>query len=295
MNTNLSQFLLNDLDLQLVASALREDLGYPYQDLTTDLLFPSTTSLVKAQIISKHSENITLSGLMLAEALLSKFDTLPAVQVQSLYQDGQTLAPGEVLLTLMGPAAVILMIERTLLNFLQRLCAIATSTAKFVTRIATTTTKILDTRKSLPGFRHLDKYAVLCGGGVNHRQGLYDAIMIKDTHIDFLGGMANALRTLAEKEMPPYPVIVEVRNLEELEIVLNLAMHKVTRVLLDNMSPTLIKQCVSLCEHQLPTEASGNINLDNVLSVAECGVDFISIGKLTHSASHIDLSMQCQY
>lgn len=291
MLTKIPHWELNHSDLQLIDLAFLEDLGSPYLDITTKLLFSEVNNISSAKIISKNPEPIIICGLPIAKTILKKLDT--RCEIDSDYQDGQILLTGAVLLSLTGPAHVLLMAERILLNFLQRLCAIATLTAKFVEKISHTDTKILDTRKTMPGFRHLEKYAVCCGGGVNHRMGLYDAIMIKDTHIDLLGGIKTALESLPDKILQQYPVIVEVRTRDELTHVLKHGLHKVTRVLLDNMSPAQMTQCVVACKGLVATEASGNINLDNVTTVAASGVDFISIGKLTHSAGNVDLSMRC--
>lgn len=291
MNTILSPWELNAIDLQLIDLAFIEDLSASYTDLTTAILFPDQKENARAMIISKHTHPIVLCGLPIIKAILKK---LGHCTVQSDYHDGQIIQPGATLLTLTGSAQIILMAERIMLNFLQRLCAIATLTASYVEKIKHTHTQILDTRKTAPGFRHLEKYAVQCGGGVNHRMGLYDAMMIKDTHVDMLGGMKAALAQLPDAILQTCPVIVEVRTLEELTCVLEQGMHKVTRVLLDNMSPTLMKECVTLCKGCIPTEASGNIALDTITLAAECGVDFISVGKLTHSAGCVDLSMKCE-
>jgi nicotinate-nucleotide pyrophosphorylase (carboxylating) len=285
------QWQLNNLDLQLIDLAFTEDLGSPYCDITTSFLFSEIKGNSTAKIISKNPEPIIICGLPVVKAVLAKLDH-PCV-LQSDYQEGQILQPGAILLTLAGPAPVLLTVERIILNFLQRLCAIATLTAKFVSTIQHTSTKILDTRKTLPGFRHLEKYAVYCGGGVNHRMGLYDAIMIKDTHIDLLGGIEVALDNLPEKMLQQLPVIVEIRSVHELAIVLDKGLQKITRILLDNMPPVLVAECVTMCQGLITTEASGNINLDNILAIAQCGVDFISVGKLTHSAGNVDLSMKC--
>lgn len=278
---------INQIDQQLIELAFAEDLGVPYFDATTQALFPEKTGISSAMIISKHPKTCTVSGLPVVEALLKQFENC---ELETNFQDGDRLDPGSVLMTLRGPAHFLLMSERTILNFLQRLCAIASLTAEFVDKIKHTTCQVLDTRKTLPGFRHLDKYAVHCGGGINHRMGLYDAIMVKDTHIDLLGGMQAALHALPSSSLP---IIIEVRSLEELSIVLEQAKQKVTRVLLDNMTIPLMKECVKLSKGILPTEASGSINLDNVAAIAETGVDFVSVGKLTHSAGNIDLSMKC--
>jgi len=287
--TTLSDWELHSIDNQLINLAFLEDLDVSCQDLTTAALFPEMTGKAKANIVSKQSEPIVLCGLPVVKAVLAKLDA--TCSLHSAFQDGDTIAPGEVLLSITGPAKALLMVERILLNFLQRLCAIATFTAKFVRQVEGTAAKILDTRKTFPGARHLEKYAVRCGGGFNHRSGLYDALMIKDTHVDFLGSMEKALDKLSVQTQ--IPVIVEVRSLDELSVVLTKGQGKVTRVLLDNMSPALMKACVHLCRHQFPTEASGNVSLENVAAIAATGVDFISIGKLTHSAGSVDLSMRC--
>lgn len=292
MNTPLPTWQLNQTDVQLIDLALLEDLGQPYCDKTTELLFPSSTKIARAIIISKHPQPIVICGLPLVTAILKK---LGDCEIKSAYGDGEVLQTGATLLTLTGSASALLMGERIILNFLQRLCAVATLTAHYVQKIRHTKTHILDTRKTLPGFRHLEKYAVQCGGGVNHRMGLYDAIMIKDTHIDLLGGMSAALASLPEDILQQVPVIVEVRTFDELKKVLEEGLHKVTRVLLDNMPLSLMTECVTLCQGQVPTEASGNMTLDTIIPTAECGVDFISVGKLTHSAGNVDLSMKCDF
>ncbi len=291
MNTKTSSWELNDIDLRLIDLAFVEDLGYPYQDITTEQLFLNTKNSSKAKIISKHSDEIIICGLPILKSIIEKIDK--DITLQSNYRDGMTLAQGQTLLTLQGSPHHLLMIERILLNFLQRLCAIATLTGKFVKKIAFSKAKILDTRKTIPGFRHLEKYAVFCGGGVNHRFGLYDAIMIKDTHSDFLGGMTNALNQLPDNILEKYPVIVEVRNIDELDIALK-HKYKITRVLLDNMKPDRIKTCLTHLRGQLPTESSGNVDLENIQAIAETGVNFISVGKITHSAGNVDLSMKCE-
>jgi nicotinate-nucleotide pyrophosphorylase (carboxylating) len=261
--------------------------------VTTTVLFPQIKNNSKAKIISKHPYPIVICGLPIVKAVLKKIDE--NCEIQSDFADGNLLQPGETLLIATGPASALLMAERVVLNFLQRLCAIATLTAQFVKAISHTSTKILDTRKTTPGFRHLEKYAVHCGGGVNHRMGLYDAIMVKDTHIDLLGGMAVALKVLPETITQHFPVIVEVRTIDELMIVLEQGQHKVTRVLLDNMTPALMAECVSMCKGKITTEASGNMTLENVTAAAESGVDYISVGKITHSAGSVDLSMKGEF
>ncbi len=287
----MENLLLNHIDQALIELALTEDLGAPFCDLTTQALFAGSDKVSRARIVSKHHEPIVLCGVPILKTILSKFTD--QYQLQLAYQDGDVVHPKETILTIEAPANYLLMAERTILNFLQRLSAVATLTRKFVDIVEHTSLKILDTRKTTPGFRHLEKYAVHCGGGVNHRMGLYDAMMIKDTHIDTLGGMAKALEKINNKNN--FPIIVEVRTLQELNVVLEQARHKVTRVLLDNMSPELMKECVALCKNIFPTEASGNISLENIKIIAETGVDFASIGKLTHSAGSVDLSMKTEF
>lgn len=281
---------LNPLDQQLIDLALQEDLGYPYLDLTSQLpLFASSTQ--SARIISKHKEPICLAGLAILPAIIERISA--ECQLDSQWCDGDMIPPRSVILTLSGPAQHLLKLERTLLNFLQRLCGIATLTARFVAQVADTPMQILDTRKTTPGMRHLEKYAVFCGGGVNHRMGLYDAIMIKDTHIDLAGGIEIALSKLPILKPTSPQTIIEVRDLSELNAVLSHGLTKVHRVLLDNMSLEQLCEAVSLCHNRLVTEASGNISLDTVRAVAKTGVNFASIGKLTHSAPVVDLSMRC--
>lgn len=274
----------------LIKLALDEDLGIPWHDATTDLLFPSNQKKGIAKIISKHHEKIVICGIDFTRQLIQTFDS--TCQLSTSFQDGEILPIGGVLLEISGSANTILKLERTILNFLRHLCAISTLTHHYVERVKGTALKILDTRKTTPGFRHLEKYAVKCGGGVNHRMGLYDAIMIKDTHVDMLGSMQKTLSLLTSKTSQSLPVIVEVRSWDELEQVMQYGIHKVDRVLLDNMSPTQIKDCVDQCKNVFETEASGNICLENILEIAQTGVQFASVGRLTYSAGHVDLSMQ---
>lgn len=276
----------------LLYSAITEDLGFPPRDVTTDLLFPDTTTICRATIISKHASPIVICGIEWIHTLFAKLsDSSTTYQIHSDYQDGDTLPPGKTLLTLEAPAPLLLKAERTALNFLRHLCAIATLTARYVERVKHTPLQILDTRKTSPGLRHLEKYAVHCGGGVNHRMGLFDAIMIKDTHVDLLGGMQAALARLPLLTTHHLPVIVEVRSMEELTHVLATGREKVTRVLLDNMSSEMMRACVSECHGVMETEASGNIRLETIAEVAETGVNYASIGELTYNAGHVDLSM----
>jgi len=290
MNMKIPHYNANKTDLTLIDLAFLEDLGIPPRDVTSELLFHDESHHSTAKIISKNTTPIIIAGLQFIPHIFSKM----SIEWHSDYEDGMTINTSDALLHLKGPSKNLLMCERIVLNFLQRLCAIATTTHTFVQKIQHTTTKILDTRKTIPGWRHLEKYAVACGGGVNHRFGLYDALMIKDTHSDFLGGIEKTLQKLPENILDHYPVILEVQNLEALQIALSYT-HKISRVLLDNMSVDLIQTCVDLCQSKISTEASGNVHIDNVKDIAETGVDFISIGKITHSAISVDLSMKCEF
>lgn len=277
----------NTSDEQLLQLALNEDLGVPFLDITTQTLFGEHDFIAKARIISKHDVPFVLCGLPVVEKLAQYFAN--DIVFSTLFKDGDILSAGETVLTLEGSIKTLLMLERTLLNFVQYLSAIASMTQKFVDRVKHTKLKILDTRKTVAGMRRLAKYAVSCGGGVNHRTGLYDAILIKDNHIDALGGIAPVLARLPTERK--YDTVIEIRTLAELEIVLKQGLGKVSRVLLDNMNLAELRTCVELCENKIPTEASGNVTLDSIAAIAETGVDYVSIGKLTHSVTSIDLSM----
>lgn len=291
MNKNLALWQISAADLSLINLALAEDLGCPYKDVTCEALFLGHENKRIARIISKHPTSITICGLTIVNPIIEQID--PNCSVFSEFMDGQILHPGQTLLHVEGTASSLLMVERTLLNFLRHLCAIATLTAKFVEVVSNTSLKILDTRKTTPGMRHLEKYAVQCGGGVNHRMGLYDAIMIKDTHIDLMGNMSHLFNQLPLIQDNPLPVIVEVRDKIELENVIKYGKNKVSRILLDNMSVSLLAECVALCKQfQLETEASGNINLSTIKDIASTGVDYASVGMLTHSAGQVDLTMK---
>ncbi len=280
------------IEYQMIKAALIEDFGPSYCDITSDLLLSDYNEKLRTKIIVKHPEPIRLCGLPVVQAILNHLSR--ESEMHSAYQDGQQLQTNDILCTLQGPAKILLMAERVVLNYLQHLCAIATLTEKFVSAVAHTPVKILDTRKTTPGLRYIEKYAVRCGGGVNHRMGLYDAIMIKDTHIDALGGVKNALVRLPEDILKKFMVIVEVRSEDECTSALAYGKNKITRILLDNMTSPVLRACVKLCSGKVSTEASGNISLANVREIADTGVDFISIGKLTHSAGSVDLSMRTE-
>lgn len=284
-------FSLNAIDHKLLKLALEEDLGTPYHDVTTAYLFSNLASQATAYIVNKHLTPIVIAGLSIIPAL---FELLTShYDYQSCYQDGAKIGPGATIAMISGEAGTILKLERTFLNFLRHLSGIATLTAQFVEKVAGTSTKILDTRKTTPGLRHLEKYAVVCGGGINHRFGLYDAIMVKDTHIDQLGGILPALECLKAKP-PSCPVIVEVRNQMELDTVIKLGQGLVNQVLLDNMSIEELNLSVKRAQPYFKTEASGNITLDTITDIADTKVDYASVGQITHSAPQVDLSLRIE-
>jgi nicotinate-nucleotide pyrophosphorylase (carboxylating) len=285
-----TDWTLNKIDHELLDLALREDLGLPYSDVTTSTLFQTSIKDYSVKIISKEKNDIVICGIPIVNALLKKLTA--NFKLQTYYQDGDALPSGKKLLTIKSDPKTLLMLERTILNFLRHLSAVSTLTKKFTDLVKDTNLKILDTRKTTPGWRHLEKYAVLCGGGVNHRMGLYDAFMIKDTHIDLIGSMQTALEHLPSLNENPLPVIVEVRNESELETVIKYGKNKVNRVLLDNMAIDSLRKCVKMCRGIFETEASGNINLQTIVDIAQTGVDYAAIGMLTYAAGHVDLSMK---
>ena len=283
---------LNPIDLQLIELAIREDLGVPPRDLTTRSLFLQDQKPSKsyhAHILSKEKGPVVICGLEVIQRVFQDLDQGHSIETN--YHDGDTLSAGETLLTIKDSTAQFLSAERIALNFLGHLSAIATLTAKFVEQIKDTPLKILDTRKTTPGMRHLEKYAVQCGGGVNHRFGLYDAMLIKNNHIDLYGGVENVLEKLPSLKAQDYPVILEIRNIEECKIVAQHGQDKINRLLFDNMSLKDLKTCVSECNGKIETEVSGGITLKNISAIAQTGVQFASIGMLTHSPGQIDFAM----
>jgi nicotinate-nucleotide pyrophosphorylase (carboxylating) len=234
-----------------------------------------------------------LAGLGVARQVLLTVD--PDLRVELLKNDGDTLSLGQVVLTVQGHTRAILAAERTALNFLQHLSGIATATAAYVEAIRGTRAKILDTRKTTPGLRALEKYAVACGGGHNHRMGLYDMVLIKDNHIEAAGTVTAAIRQ-ARAADGATPLEVEVQNLPQLEEAIA---AQADIIMLDNMKPELMERACRMAwaspardQGKLKLEASGNVTLENVRRVAECGVDFISIGAITHSAPACDFSLR---
>lgn len=270
----------------LVQMALAEDLG-KRGDVTT-LAVMTRDIRMCGQIVAKASG--VIAGLPIVRSVFHQIDS--GVQFEPHIADGDRVTKGSVVCTLEGSARSLLTGERTALNFLQRLSGISTLTRQFVDAVAGTNAIILDTRKTTPGWRLLEKYAVRVGGGQNHRMGLYDAVMIKDNHIAAAGGITRAVEMVrAYPDTQGLPIIVEVETLAQLEEVLPL---RVNQVLLDNMDENTMRQAVEIAAGRVPLEASGNMSLERVPAVAATGVNFISVGALTHSAPAFDLSMRLQ-
>jgi len=272
----------------LVRVALKEDIGKG--DITSKLTVPKPAQAL-ALIMAK--EDAVIAGLPVAKLVYEMVD--PALAFDGLLQDGSRVEFGDVLVKIQGSARSILAGERVVLNFLQHLSGVATLTAKYVEQVQGTSAKILDTRKTLPGLRYLEKYAVRMGGGTNHRMGLFDLVLIKSNHAELCGGIGNAIRKIKRSNGKGTKVVAEVRNLNEATEAL---FASPDRLLLDNMSLDKIREVVALVEtsnraREVKTdlEVSGGVNLDNVRAIAETGVNFVSVGALTHSARAVDLSL----
>ncbi len=268
-----------------VELALNEDIGSG--DATTLATVPAG---VAARAVLRAREPLVVAGLPLAEAAFRLLSAEVTFGRES--QDGQQVAAGATLMTIAGPAQALLSAERVALNFLQRLSGVATLTARFVEAVQGTGAQILDTRKTTPGWRRLEKYAVACGGGKNHRFGLYDMVLIKDNHLAVLAGESpNAIAAAVQRARAKYPqlkVEVEADTLEQVE---QAVAAGVDFVLLDNMNPEQLRAAVRSAKGRVQTEASGGVNLATVRAIAETGVDFISVGALTHSARVVDIGL----
>lgn len=271
---------------QIIKSALIEDLGDG--DHTSLSTIPAEEK-GKAKLLVK--EDGVIAGVKVAVEVCQEVD--PELKVEVLIEDGTTVRVGDIILYVSGKVQSILVAERLMLNLMQRMSGIATTTSKIVKQLAGTGTQVLDTRKTTPNLRYLEKLAVKIGGGVNHRFGLFDMILIKDNHIDYAGGIENAVKAaqayLRDKNKN-LQIEVEVRNLVELQRVLSIG--GVDRILLDNFSFEDLRKAVKAVDKTIPTEASGNITIDNALEYAKCGVDYISMGALTHSVKGLDLSLK---
>lgn len=270
---------------QIVTAALAEDIGSG--DATTLAAVPEKA---QARAAMRAREPLVVAGLALAEAAFRELS--PAVEITRAAQDGQQVTEVATLLTIAGPAHALLGAERVALNFAQRLSGIATLTAQFVEAVKGTHAQVLDTRKTTPGWRRLEKYAVTCGGGRNHRAGLFDMILIKDNHLAALKNESpNAIAAAVERARAKYPkltVEVEADTLEQVEQAVTAGADV---VLLDNMNLVQLRLAVQKCKGRAQTEASGGVTLPAVRAIAETGVDFISVGALTHSARAVDIGL----
>jgi nicotinate-nucleotide pyrophosphorylase (carboxylating) len=280
---------MSDLDFNLIKEifelAVKEDINGG--DITTTAIFKDYKS-IRADLLCK--ENGIIAGLEVIKLITENF--LRDVEFFSFYYDGYEIHPGDFIGTFTGDVREILKYERILLNFLQRMSGVATLTNKFVKQVKGTKAKILDTRKTIPGWRYLDKLAVKIGGGENHRFGLYDMFLIKDNHIFAAGGIKQAINLCKEYNSihkTNYKIEVEVKNLLELKEAIECG---VDRVMLDNFSIDSIKDAVKLIDGKVEVEVSGGVNLDAIKEIAECGVDYISVGAITHSAKALDISLE---
>jgi len=266
----------------LIGLALREDIGDG--DITTTSIIRSPVSAA-ARLIAQ--QRLVLAGLDIVQRVFEKLD--PEVRVRKNHDDGEVVSTGEVILEIEGSAAALLAGERIALNFIQRLSGIATLTESFVARVRSCPVKICDTRKTTPGWRALEKYAVKMGGGTNHRIGLFDAVLIKDNHIKAAGSIEEAVRRVKGKLPAGFPIEVETRTLEEVREALSIG---VNTIMLDNMSTPLMREAVTLIDKRALIEASGNVRLETVEEIAATGVEFISVGALTHSAPAANICMK---
>ena len=267
--------------LPLIKAALAEDIGSG--DATT-LALVSENSCASAVMVAR--DPLVMAGVDLALAAFQEVDERVEFGIEVL--DGQNGNFFQPLLRLHGPTRALLTAERTALNFVQRLAGVATLTAQFVEQVAGTQAQILDTRKTTPGWRTLEKYAVACGGGTNHRVGLYDQVMIKDNHLALLGDNITRAVSLAREASPELKIEVEADTVEQARAVVEAGADI---VLLDNMSCDQIREAIKLIDGRSKTEASGGVTLETVREIAETGVDFISVGALTHSAPSVDIAL----
>lgn len=277
---------VNELEDRLIDLAFAEDIGDG--DHTTLCCIPED-AMGKSHLLIK--EDGILAGVEVAKRVFAKFD--PTMQVEVLINDGTPVKKGDIAMVVTAKVRSLLQTERLMLNIMQRMSGIATMTNKYVERLKGTKTHVLDTRKTTPGLRMLEKQAVKIGGGMNHRIGLFDMILLKDNHIDFCGGITNAITRcheyLKEKGLD-LKIEIEVRNFDELAEAMNCG--GINRIMLDNFSVADTKKAVDIVGGKFETESSGGITFDTIRDYAECGVDFISVGVLTHSVKGLDMSFK---
>ena len=271
---------------RLIDLAFAEDIGDG--DHTTLSCIPAT-AMGKSKLLIK--EPGILAGIEVAKEVFRRFD--PTMKVEVFINDGTEVKPGDIAMVVEGKVQSLLQTERLMLNIMQRMSGIATMTHKYAEKLKGTNTRVLDTRKTTPGMRILEKMAVKIGGGVNHRIGLFDMILLKDNHVDFAGGIENAIsrcHDYLKAKGKDLKIEIEVRNLDELKEVMRVG--GVDRIMLDNFSPELTKEAVDMVGGRYETESSGGITFDTLRDYAECGVDFISVGALTHSVKGLDMSFK---
>lgn len=266
----------------LIEAALKEDM--PQGDITSESIIPPDS---ESEAIVLAKEGGVLAGIDIAERVFRKVD--PSVVFKKILNDGRKFKKGMTLATIQGNSISLLKGERTALNFLQRMSGIATTTWKFGRALQGTKTKILDTRKTTPGLRSLEKYAVRMGGGVNHRFNLSEMVLIKDNHLRLVGSISQSVKRAREKITPGMRVEVEATNLEEVQ---EAAQSGVDMIMLDNMPIEKVKEVVKWVKGKIPLEVSGKINLRRVKEIASLGVDFISVGSLTHSSKSVDICIE---
>ena len=265
----------------IVEAALQEDM--PEGDITSESMIPAE-SCSRADLIAK--EDGILAGIDVAERVFLKVD--PSIVMTKAAADGSRLTRGMIMAEVSGSSISMLKAERTALNFLQRMSGIATYTNRFVKALEGTSTKVLDTRKTTPNLRILEKYAVKQGGGTNHRFSLSDMVLIKDNHLEIVGSIKRAVQAARAKTEPHIKVEVETKNLQE---VMEAVESGADIIMLDNMTPKAVKEAVRFVAGRIPLEVSGNIELEKVAELAVLGVDYISVGGLTHSFKSLDISM----
>jgi nicotinate-nucleotide pyrophosphorylase (carboxylating) len=276
----------NELKIKLIELAIAEDIGDG--DHTSLASIPSSATN-KAEL--KVKDTGIIAGIDIAKIIFNRL--MPDYKLQVFMQDGDKMKPGDIAFIIEGNTQKLLQAERLVLNFMQRMSGIATLTNEYVSKIADLNTKVLDTRKTTPGLRVIEKEAVRIGGGHNHRVGLYDMMMLKDNHNDYAGGITKAVEKAVAYQKQNninIPIEVEARNIEEVNEIL--ATGKVDRIMLDNFDYKTTREAVKLIDKKYETESSGGITLETIRGYAECGVDFISVGALTHQIHSLDLSLK---
>ena len=284
----MDELVVKDLIDRLIDLSFAEDIGDG--DHTTLSCIPAD-AMGKSKLLIK--EEGILAGIEVAKEVFHRFD--PEMKVEVFIQDGTPVKPGDVAMVVEGKIQSLLQTERLMLNIMQRMSGIATMTNRYVKKLEGTHTRVLDTRKTTPGMRILEKMAVKIGGGVNHRIGLFDMILLKDNHVDFAGGIDKAIlraKDYCKEKGKDLKIEIEVRNFDELQQVLDLGEGMVNRIMLDNFTPENTKKAVELIGGRVETESSGGITFDTLRDYAECGVDYISVGALTHSVKGLDMSFK---